>query len=521
MSTTPQGPYSSFDDLDTTADYPPVPADAPADTWVMSESPSGSSDEDALRAYREEVRTLRQSVATVTTKCDQLQAELTAVAGKRDELQQQLKARDSREADQQRDLSARQEEIGMLRQSLTAATSAHEQLRAELVALDSGARGSGQTQYDTGEQNALLARALGDRDRQIAELTEKMEARAQQHFLIVAERDDLQARLERARADIHSAAQKRERQTTAQADEEREHARRDAALARSLEDLTLLQRRVTGHDEALRRAEARRQVFEMMLREREQLIDEREVRVCELQTELDEQRKDHRAALERANNQLAAAIARAGGGDRPFAEPLPSAPAPELEPPADHAAAAKSAADAKRIAGLEAQIADLHEAVSMLREQLEVAEAADEVLRADLGATESQLRAAETELQQGRARMAELDAQAAASAPPVRTAVRMLVRTEGDRGIVHVLGKRTTIGRIPANDLCIDTGPVSRHHAVVLATDNSTVIEDLNSTNGVFVNNVRVIRHELRNGDLLTIGNTSFRYVLKPEAVQA
>ncbi len=101
--------------------------------------------------------------------------------------------------------------------------------------------------------------------------------------------------------------------------------------------------------------------------------------------------------------------------------------------------------------------------------------------------------------------------------PPLPAGQRLLVRTEGDSGIVHVLGRRTTIGRTPDNDLSIDAESISRHHAVVLATDTSTVVEDLNSTNGVFVNDVRVTRHELRAGDVLTIGKASFRYVLKPD----
>ena len=93
------------------------------------------------------------------------------------------------------------------------------------------------------------------------------------------------------------------------------------------------------------------------------------------------------------------------------------------------------------------------------------------------------------------------------------------MRTEGDNGVVHVLGRRTTVGRIPANDVCIDTDAISRHHAVIFLTDTGTVVEDLNSTNGVFVNGVRVTREDLREGDLLTIGKTCFRYVLKPVAV--
>jgi pSer/pThr/pTyr-binding forkhead associated (FHA) protein len=97
----------------------------------------------------------------------------------------------------------------------------------------------------------------------------------------------------------------------------------------------------------------------------------------------------------------------------------------------------------------------------------------------------------------------------------------MLVRTEGDTGIVHVLGRRTTIGRTPDNELCIDSDSVSRHHAVALQTSHGTVIEDLNSTNGVYINGQRVARRPLAEGDVLTIGMASFRYLVKPAAEAA
>jgi chromosome segregation ATPase len=93
---------------------------------------------------------------------------------------------------------------------------------------------------------------------------------------------------------------------------------------------------------------------------------------------------------------------------------------------------------------------------------------------------------------------------------------RLLVRTEGDSGIVHVLGRRTSIGRTADNDLRIDADFISRHHAVVLATTTGTVVEDLHSTNGVYVNGTRVSRHRLVEGDLVTIGRTEFRYITKP-----
>jgi pSer/pThr/pTyr-binding forkhead associated (FHA) protein len=100
--------------------------------------------------------------------------------------------------------------------------------------------------------------------------------------------------------------------------------------------------------------------------------------------------------------------------------------------------------------------------------------------------------------------------------PNAARSEHLLVRTEGDSGIVHQLGKRTTIGRKNDNDLQIEEDFISRHHALILVGERETVIEDLNSANGVYVNGTRIARKELREGDLVTIGKTEYRYVLKP-----
>jgi septal ring factor EnvC (AmiA/AmiB activator) len=70
-----------------------------------------------------------------------------------------------------------------------------------------------------------------------------------------------------------------------------------------------------------------------------------------------------------------------------------------------------------------------------------------------------------------------------------------------------------TIGRGPDCDLQIVTHFVSREHARLTLHGGSAFIEDLGSRNGVFVNSVRVDRHSLQHGDLLTIGETQFRFV--------
>jgi len=92
---------------------------------------------------------------------------------------------------------------------------------------------------------------------------------------------------------------------------------------------------------------------------------------------------------------------------------------------------------------------------------------------------------------------------------------RVLIRTDGNTDFVHVLGRRTRIGRGPDNELVLDTKHISRYHAVLLAGPVHTSIEDLNSTNGVFVNGKRVARQVLKDGDRVTIGRTQFRYTVR------
>ena len=92
---------------------------------------------------------------------------------------------------------------------------------------------------------------------------------------------------------------------------------------------------------------------------------------------------------------------------------------------------------------------------------------------------------------------------------------RILIRTDGNTDFVHVLGRRTRIGRGPDNEVVLDTKHISRYHAVLLAGPVHTTIEDLKSTNGVFVNGRRVSRQVLKDGDRVTVGKTHFRYSVR------
>ncbi len=69
------------------------------------------------------------------------------------------------------------------------------------------------------------------------------------------------------------------------------------------------------------------------------------------------------------------------------------------------------------------------------------------------------------------------------------------------------LGSRAvTIGRAPDNDIPIDNLAVSNYHARIYTEAGRLVIEDLNSLNGTFVNDQRVERAALHDGDTIVVG---------------
>ena len=71
---------------------------------------------------------------------------------------------------------------------------------------------------------------------------------------------------------------------------------------------------------------------------------------------------------------------------------------------------------------------------------------------------------------------------------------------------------RTTLGRRPYNDIVIDNLAISGEHAVLLLQDGQVTIEDLNSTNGSYVNGKAIRSAPLRDGDLVEIGRYKIRF---------
>ena len=81
------------------------------------------------------------------------------------------------------------------------------------------------------------------------------------------------------------------------------------------------------------------------------------------------------------------------------------------------------------------------------------------------------------------------------------------VRTDGERVSVQSFPPgRVIVGRSPDNEIYIKSKFVSRHHAQLVSDENGCVIEDLNSTNGVFVGEKQVKKYRLRDGDVISLG---------------
>jgi general secretion pathway protein A len=95
-----------------------------------------------------------------------------------------------------------------------------------------------------------------------------------------------------------------------------------------------------------------------------------------------------------------------------------------------------------------------------------------------------------------------------------QTVGRILVAHQGKTvGERELKPGRLVIGRTTDNDLAIDSKFISRHHCQIVTQLNACVIEDLNSTNGIFVQSKRVRRHNLNDGDVVHVGQHEIMYI--------
>ena len=109
------------------------------------------------------------------------------------------------------------------------------------------------------------------------------------------------------------------------------------------------------------------------------------------------------------------------------------------------------------------------------------------------------------------------------SALPTHAHVRecrlTVVGGRGD-GTVHPLGgERTVVGAHASADLELDDPAMSKFHCEIRIADGTPMVRDLGSTNGTFVDGVRVVEAPLRHGATLTLGRTQLRFDVGPRDI--
>ncbi|HEY4973587.1 MAG TPA: FHA domain-containing protein [Steroidobacteraceae bacterium] len=464
-------------DLEETAELPVLPG---ASTIIGVDDPMGATDS----------WTMSPNAARATVQRTGAPSARSADASENDDVTHELRAVQS----------LRDAEIGALRSDLASVTESRGQLESNLGNLTANLRDLEQMLNRKSEQLSMFEREVGLRDRRIAELESQSATMGGDYAAATAERDTLRADLKAAReeaAAAHAAIESHDASASASLKERQLQARRLRVVEG---DLALARAQAERFRENLQSFEGRRQVFDSLLGDREALISERSQRLSAVEREIAERIKLHSAREEDLLGKIKLEQQRVA-----TLQDEASAMRSEQELQQAAAEAAAKAALERHVA-LEAELRMQAQSIGDLRAQLEV-------VRTSLEQRDALIQRLETATASSAAVLGNIqqNLEHLGDAEPTR----MLVRTQGETGIVQLLGRRTTIGRTPDNDIRIDADFISRHHAVVLLYGAKTVIEDLNSTNGTYVNAERINRRTLKEGDIVTLGKSEFRFVIR------
>ncbi len=96
----------------------------------------------------------------------------------------------------------------------------------------------------------------------------------------------------------------------------------------------------------------------------------------------------------------------------------------------------------------------------------------------------------------------------------------LLIRGGPNSGVtVQLSGHAITIGRRSDNDVVIDETTVSRRHSLIMEAADGFSLRDLNTTNGTFVNRIKIGQTEypLRHGDQISLGGSEVTLVFRLE----
>ncbi len=91
---------------------------------------------------------------------------------------------------------------------------------------------------------------------------------------------------------------------------------------------------------------------------------------------------------------------------------------------------------------------------------------------------------------------------------------KLIIYGEGKQAEEFPLDKEViTIGRLPGNDIVLSEPIVSGHHAKIVTINGSSFLEDLDSTNGTYVNGEQIEKYLLKDGDTISLARRKFKYI--------
>ena len=164
---------------------------------------------------------------------------------------------------------------------------------------------------------------------------------------------------------------------------------------------------------------------------------------------------------------------------------------------------------ALEFAALRAELKRLTRDYEILQQQAAAREARMDELRRELTAARMQLREQQRQQSQAFAEATIVQEPPPISPPHIGPQLIPVDRPDSPVALARDI---VTIGRTSKSDVCIRSSAVSRDHARLLVAPGGVTLVDVSSTNGCFVNDAPVKKQRLQHGDLVRIGDRSFRF---------